>query len=77
MNAEVENMVGLLLLGVLVLTVGGCACVVWAERGGPRWVRGVASVTLAAGELVRRSEKSRRRRLDRTTGDGDGDGDGG
>ncbi|WP_372478423.1 hypothetical protein [Streptomyces daghestanicus] len=43
------------LSGVLVLVLGGCACVVWAERGGPRWARGVARVTLAAGELVRHS----------------------
>ncbi|PWI05700.1 hypothetical protein DIZ27_37870 [Streptomyces sp. NWU339] len=61
----------LALLGVLALVVGGCACVVWAERGGPRWVRGVATVTLAAGELLRRSEKNRRRGLNRTTDDGD------
>jgi len=42
----------LVLSGVLVLVVGGCVCVVWAERGGPRWVRAVAAVTRAAGELV-------------------------
>ncbi|MFE4449261.1 hypothetical protein [Streptomyces sp. NPDC056796] len=65
-------MVGLILLGVLVLVVGGCACVVWAERGGPRWVRGVAIATLAAGDLVRRSRRSRRRSLSGTAGDGDG-----
>ncbi|WP_326695801.1 hypothetical protein OG204_00420 [Streptomyces sp. NBC_01387] len=64
-------MVGLVLLGVLVLAAGGCACVVWAGRGGPRWVRGVATVTLAASELVRRSEKNRRRSLNRTTSDGE------
>ena len=45
----------LVLSGVLALVVGGCLCVVWAERGGPRWVRGVAAVTLVAGELVRKS----------------------
>ncbi|MEW9515487.1 hypothetical protein [Streptomyces tubercidicus] len=55
-------MINLVLLGVLVLAIGGCVCVVWAERGGPRWVRGVASVTLAASELVRRAEKKNRRR---------------
>ncbi|WP_030217844.1 hypothetical protein [Streptomyces bikiniensis] len=38
---------------VLVLAVGGCACVVWAARGGPRWTRGVAAVVLLGGELVR------------------------
>ncbi|MFF3494671.1 hypothetical protein ACFYWS_25330 [Streptomyces sp. NPDC002795] len=54
-------MIVLVLLGILVLTVGGCVCVVWAARGGPRWVRGVATATLAAGELVRHSQKDRRR----------------
>ncbi|MCY0920804.1 hypothetical protein ACFWBH_19275 [Streptomyces sp. NPDC059999] len=62
-------MVRLVVLGVLVLAVGGCVCVVWAERGGPRWVRGVATVTLAASELVRRSGKKRRRNVN---GSGDG-----
>ncbi|MFI9117844.1 hypothetical protein ACIGW0_00285 [Streptomyces bikiniensis] len=38
---------------VLVLAVGGCVCVVWAARGGPRWTRGVAAVVLLGGELVR------------------------
>ncbi|MDI3405105.1 hypothetical protein [Streptomyces cavernicola] len=50
----------LALLGALAIAVGGCVCVVWAERGGPRWVRIVARVTLAVGELVRRSDKSGR-----------------
>ena len=47
-------MILLFLAGLIVLTVGGCVCVVWASRGGPTWVRAVATVTLAAGELVRR-----------------------
>ncbi|MFE2227640.1 hypothetical protein [Streptomyces kronopolitis] len=68
-------MINLLLLGVVLLAVGGCACVLWAERGGPRWVRRVATVTLAASELVRRAEKRRRRRerrsMTRTTSGGD------
>ncbi|MFC8717855.1 hypothetical protein [Kitasatospora sp. NPDC057198] len=55
-------MVGAVLVVVLVLVLGGCGCVVWAGRGGPGWVRGVARVTLAAGELVRRAERDRRRR---------------
>lgn len=42
----------LVLVGVLVLVVGGCVCVAWASRGGPRWVRGVAAVTLALGRFV-------------------------
>ncbi|MER5438775.1 hypothetical protein [Streptomyces sp. NPDC002790] len=62
-------MIVLVLLCILALTVGGCACVVWAARGGPRWVRGVATATLAAGELVRHSQKDRRRSS--TSGGGD------
>ncbi|MEU1415103.1 hypothetical protein [Streptomyces sp. NPDC005731] len=46
---------------VLVLAVAGCGAVVWAARGGPRWVRAVATATLVAGELVRRSGKDGRR----------------
>ncbi|MFF4582706.1 hypothetical protein [Streptomyces sp. NPDC001389] len=60
------NVLVLVLLGVLTLAVGGCACVVWAERGGPRWARAVAAMTLTAGELVRRSAKKRRRSLNGT-----------
>ncbi|WP_406134678.1 hypothetical protein [Streptomyces sp. NBC_01089] len=63
-------MLVLVLIGVVVLAAAGCVCVVWAQRGGPRWVRAAASVTLAAGEVVRRS--NRRRGLNRTTGNGDG-----
>ncbi|WP_374104454.1 hypothetical protein [Streptomyces sp. ISL-43] len=66
-------MIVLVLLGLLAFAVGGCACVVWAERGGPRWVRAVATVTLAAGELVRRSEKNRRRRRSLTGTADDGE----
>ncbi|GAA3907550.1 hypothetical protein GCM10023084_69710 [Streptomyces lacrimifluminis] len=48
-----------LLIGVLVLTVGGCVCVVWAARGGPPWVRAVATATLVAGRVVsKRGTKS-------------------
>ncbi|QJT01444.1 hypothetical protein G9272_14875 [Streptomyces asoensis] len=48
------------LTGILVLVLGGCACVWWAARGGPRWARAVAVVTLAAGELVRGASRSDR-----------------
>lgn len=58
---KVGKMTFLVLLGVLVIAVGGCVCVVWAARGGPGWVRAVAAVTLGAGELLRRSAKRRRR----------------
>ncbi|MEV6613058.1 hypothetical protein AB0N31_04045 [Streptomyces sp. NPDC051051] len=57
------------LLGVLALVVGGCVCVVWAARGGPRWVRVVAAVTLTAGELLRSSSGKKRT----TTSGGDDD----
>ncbi|WP_327358216.1 hypothetical protein [Streptomyces sp. NBC_01304] len=57
----------LVLFAVLALTVAGCVCVLWAKRGGPRWVRlvaagtlGVASVvTHVAGALASSSRKSR------------------
>ncbi|MFJ9813323.1 hypothetical protein ACIRTB_34410 [Streptomyces sp. NPDC101158] len=52
----------LILSGILVLAVFGCVCVVWAARGGPRWTRGVARATLAAGELARTSDPGRRNR---------------
>ncbi|MER6841401.1 hypothetical protein [Streptomyces platensis] len=65
-------MINLMLLGVLVLAIGGCVCVVWAGRGGPRWVRGVASVTLAVSELVRRAEKRNRRRSSGISGSSGG-----
>ncbi|MFF5788304.1 hypothetical protein ACFY8P_25490 [Streptomyces sp. NPDC012693] len=64
-------MILLALTGVLVLTVGGCVCVVWAARGGPRWVRAVAAVTLAAGQLAR---SNRRRSMGSGNGGGDADG---
>nr|WP_043731164.1 hypothetical protein [Streptomyces zinciresistens] len=53
-------MMVLALAGLLLLAVGGCVCVVWASRGGPRWVRVVSRVTLALGEAVRASGRSRR-----------------
>lgn len=51
--------VPVVLVVVLVLVAGGCVCVVWAERGGPRWVRGVATVTLAVSGLVGRRKRIR------------------
>ncbi|MET9015502.1 hypothetical protein ACWC4C_34720 [Streptomyces olivaceoviridis] len=58
-----------LLLGVLVLVIGGCVCVVWAERGGPRWVRIVAALTRGAGELLSSAQKSRSRNRSGDTDD--------
>ncbi|MFE1175962.1 hypothetical protein [Streptomyces sp. NPDC058773] len=64
-------MTTLVLLGVLVLAIGGCVCVVWAERGGPRWVRVVATVTRIAGEVLRSAGKHQSRSLHRSSSDGD------
>lgn len=49
----------LVLVGVLGLAVFGCVCVVWAERGGPTWVRAVAAVTIGLGKVVQSSGKKR------------------
>ncbi|MFD4656056.1 hypothetical protein ACFWP2_10545 [Kitasatospora sp. NPDC058444] len=63
--------VGAVLVGVLVLVVAGCGCVVWAERGGPRWARVVAALTLGAGKAVRSYQRNRPRRQADSGGDGD------
>lgn len=65
------------LLAVLALVIGGCVCVVWADRGGPRWARVVAAVTIAAGDLVRGTGRRRRRGVIDGSGDSGGDSDGG
>ncbi|MEV7568337.1 hypothetical protein [Streptomyces tanashiensis] len=59
------------LIGVLVLAVAGCGCVVWASRGGPRWVRAVATVTLLGGEAVRAGQRRSGRRAGGDTYTGD------
>ncbi|MFE6870769.1 hypothetical protein ACFVFS_29960 [Kitasatospora sp. NPDC057692] len=66
-------MIGAVLIGILALVVGGCVCVVWADRGGPRWTRVVAGATIGAGRVVRRYQKSRPRQVESGGGDG-GDG---
>ncbi|MYY08595.1 hypothetical protein GT204_06645 [Streptomyces sp. SID4919] len=38
MNEGSGDIIALVLLVLLALVAGGCVCVVWAERGGPRWV---------------------------------------
>ncbi|MFD7975445.1 hypothetical protein [Streptomyces sp. NPDC059071] len=69
-------MVVLILSGVLVLALAGCVCVVWAARGGPRWVRAVAAVTLGAGELIRGAQRANRTSNPNRLGDGGRDGGG-
>ncbi|MEU0471404.1 hypothetical protein [Streptomyces olivaceus] len=59
----------LLIVLSAVLVVGGCACVVWAARGGPAWARGIATATSAAGELVRARPSGGRNSGPTTTGD--------
>jgi hypothetical protein len=49
----------LVLVGVVLFAVFGCVCVVWAERGGPTWVRVVAAVTVGLGKMLRSSGKNR------------------
>ncbi|MFH8608700.1 hypothetical protein ACH4D5_14600 [Streptomyces sp. NPDC018029] len=44
-------MIVLLGIGVLV-AAAGLGAVVWAARGGPRWVHGVAKATTVSAELV-------------------------
>ncbi|MFE9630624.1 hypothetical protein [Streptomyces sp. NPDC006463] len=64
---------GVILLLLLAAAVGGAACVVWAERGGPRWVRIVASVTLGIASVVRSVQKSGRRNKSNGGSSGDSD----
>nr|BFD95908.1 hypothetical protein KitaXyl93_72680 [Kitasatospora sp. Xyl93] len=67
--------VGAVVVGVLVLVVAGCVCVVWADRGGPRWTRAVAALTVGAGKAVRGYQRDRPRQGSGNSGDGGGDGD--
>ncbi|MFE0174713.1 hypothetical protein ACFWZ2_20555 [Streptomyces sp. NPDC059002] len=63
----------ILLLSMLVLVAAvGLGAVVWAARGGPRWVRGAAKVTLVAAELVGKASKGSSRGSSSTSGDSDG-----
>ncbi|MFF2617300.1 hypothetical protein [Kitasatospora sp. NPDC058046] len=69
-------MVGAVLVGILVLVVAGCGCVVWADRGGPRWTRAAAALTLGAGKALRGAQRRRRRQVGFNGGDNGGDGGG-
>ncbi|WRZ49819.1 hypothetical protein OG622_23995 [Streptomyces sp. NBC_01314] len=54
-------MLVLILSVVLLLAIGGCACVYWTARGdAPRWARGVAKTTEVASELVLRANTKSR-----------------
>ncbi|MES5821426.1 hypothetical protein [Streptomyces sp. RG80] len=64
-------MVSLMLVGLVALAVFGCVCVVWAERGGPPWVRVVATVTIGLGKVVGSSGKKRGGSSGSSSDDGD------
>ncbi|GGQ78182.1 hypothetical protein GCM10010250_57310 [Streptomyces althioticus] len=49
---EGARVILIVLTAVLILTAGGCACVFWAARGGPRWTHAVARATLTAGHVT-------------------------
>ncbi|MFF4922760.1 MULTISPECIES: hypothetical protein [unclassified Kitasatospora] len=70
-------MVGAVLVGILVLVVAGCGCVVWADRGGPRWTRVAAALTLGAGNALRSAQRRRRRQVGNNGGGSYMDGGGG
>ncbi|SDK97803.1 hypothetical protein [Streptomyces indicus] len=46
--------------GLLALVVFGLVCIVWAQLGGPRWVRVIAAITQGAGAMARAASKSGR-----------------
>ncbi|MGW6526882.1 hypothetical protein [Streptomyces venezuelae] len=65
---------------VMVIVAAGLAAVVWAARGGPRWVHGVANATLATAEVVAAARKRKSRGFAVKSGstlDGGGSGDSG
>ncbi|MFF7995689.1 hypothetical protein ACFZDG_38690 [Kitasatospora xanthocidica] len=53
--------IGAVLIGLLVLVLAGCGCVVWADRGGPAWTRVIAALTVRAGDALRSALRNRRR----------------
>ncbi|MGW2227282.1 hypothetical protein [Streptomyces formicae] len=71
-------MIVLLYLAALV-AAAGLGAVIWAARGGPRWVQGAAKVTLATADLVTAASKRGRRGGGYRSGESSGDvsGDGG
>ncbi|MER7582545.1 hypothetical protein [Kitasatospora sp. NPDC097691] len=64
-------MVGAVLIGILVLVVAGCGCVVWADRGGPAWTRVVATLTVRSGEALRVLLRNWPRKNNNSGGGGD------
>ncbi|MFE6050505.1 hypothetical protein ACFQ6N_07120 [Kitasatospora sp. NPDC056446] len=53
--------VGAVLIGVLVVVLVGCGCVVWSDRGGPPWARTVGNLTVRAGDALRGYYRRNRR----------------
>ncbi|MEV7195085.1 hypothetical protein AB0N81_25245 [Streptomyces sp. NPDC093510] len=70
-------MIVLLCIAVLI-AAAGLGAVVWAARGGPRWVRGVAKATVVSAELVSSAVKKSGRgnsNSSGSSGSGGSDGD--
>ncbi|MFF0161832.1 hypothetical protein ACFYRY_30480 [Streptomyces sp. NPDC005263] len=56
-------MLVLILAVVVLLVIGGCACVYWEARGdAPRWARVVAKATLLGSEFARSASRTSRSR---------------
>ncbi|MEV5978660.1 hypothetical protein [Streptomyces sp. NPDC052114] len=64
-------MIVMLYIGALI-AAAGLAAVVWAARGGPRWVQGVAKATTVSAEVVTAAMKRSGRSNNSNSGSGDG-----
>ncbi|MGA4850136.1 hypothetical protein ACOBQB_29285 [Streptomyces sp. G5(2025)] len=66
------SMMVLVLSVAVLIAAAGLGAVVWAARGGPRWVHGVAKATTVAAELAAVAAKKGR---SNSTGGSSGSGD--
>ncbi|WP_200309287.1 hypothetical protein [Streptomyces adelaidensis] len=58
-------MLVLMLSVIVLLALGGCACVFWTARGdAPRWARAVSKATLLGGEVARAANRGPRTQQD-------------
>ncbi|MFI1681731.1 hypothetical protein [Streptomyces sp. NPDC020607] len=60
-----------LLTIVMMFVAAGLGAVIWAARGGPRWVHGVAKATIVTADVVAAASKRNRRRGNYSSGSGD------
>ncbi|GAA2994803.1 hypothetical protein GCM10020229_46150 [Kitasatospora albolonga] len=70
-------MIDLLLVALLAFVAFGCVCILWAERGGPRWTHGVVTAIRILTATAEAFGKSNRRRATQPYVGGDGGGSGG